>query len=224
MRTQIKIRFLLLAFLLPLLLFTAGCDTGVNNTPTLTPTPKLDSAPKGPGSLALTATARATPNATTCPSLGVVSPAATTGWKTYQDSAYHFQFAVPPGWKAGKNDGGGQKFEAAAVFPQGVPFPFDATSKLPEKFLISLNISDSPFDLANDNSWKPESGTISVGKTQATLYDRSSDCVEVNSVEVDRAVVAHIAQHDYQFYLSSPFSNARQDIALFLGTLQTFSA
>ena len=85
---------------------------------------------------------------------------------------------------------------------------------------MTLNISDPPFDPANDSSWKAESGTITVGKTQATLYDRTSpDCQEVN-----RAVVASIAQHHYQFYLSSPFSNAKQDLALFLGTLQTFSA
>lgn len=217
MRTPIKLHFLLLAFLL--LLFTAGCDTGVNNTPKPTPTPKLDSAPKGPGSSGLTATAGATPNATTCPAIGTVSPATTTGWKTYQDTAYSFQFAVPPGWNAGKDYEGGQSSEIAAVFPPGVTTPFSAASKQAERFQVTLNISDPPFDPAKDSSWKAESGTIAVGKTQATLYDRASpDCQQVN-----RAVVAHIAQHNYQFYLSSPFSNAKQDVALFLGMLQTFS-
>ncbi len=218
MCTPLKLHILILAF--SLLLFTAGCTTGGNTTTNPTPTPKLDSGPKGPGSPALTATARVTPDATTCPSVGTIAPAATTGWKTYQDATYHFQFAVPLGWNAGKDDEGDPGSDIAAVFPPGVTVPFNAASSQAERFQVTLNISDPPFDPAHDSSWKAESGTIAVGNIQATLYDRvSADCQQVN-----RAVVAHIAQHTYQFYLSSPFSNAKQDITLFLGTLQTFSA
>src|SRR6266702_6449068 len=93
-------------FLLMLIPMLVGCDSAVSGTTTSnTPTPKLDSSPKGSGAANLTATARATPVSTVCPTISA-KPASTSGWKIYKDMTFSFQVSVRPGWRAGSfNDG-----------------------------------------------------------------------------------------------------------------------
>ncbi len=192
-----------------------GNTASVKATPTQV---ELDSSPKGPGSAGLTATAKATPVVVTCPTIGPVQPAVTTGWKVYKNEAYHFQFAIPPGWSAGKDNRDSPQYETIAVFPPGVTVPFDDASHQPEAFSMTLLINASPSNPADDQAFKAETQSVFVGNTKATIYDRTSpDCAEIA-----RVAITHIGQRDYTFYMTTTPKNAKQNIALFLGTLQSF--
>ncbi len=206
----------LLALLLLLLsLLLAACDTSNIGIGQPTATPR-DS--KGPGATNLTATARATPIATVCPTLSVAA-ASTTGWKLYKDTRFPFQFAIPPGWKAGSfTDGSGDEY-ITAVLPIGSTFPFENSSGAPEKFEISVGLTGSPFNPSSDPNWKAEATPITISGTKAILYDRTSP----NCGEYDRIAVATFGQHQFTFYtgIYAP-GKAQQDISLFLGILQSF--
>ncbi len=74
-------------FLLMLIPMLVGCDSAVSGTTTSnTPTPKLDSSPKGSGAANLTATARATPVSTVCPTISA-KPASTTRIRPLRSSS-----------------------------------------------------------------------------------------------------------------------------------------
>src|SRR5260221_5721846 len=121
------------------ILTLAGCNLGVTNTiPSATATPTLkERTPKGPGTDNLTATARATPIATVCPTFSA-APASISEWKIYKDTRFPFQFAIPPGWKAGSfTDDTGDDY-IAAVLPANSTFPFEHVSGAPEQFEISV--------------------------------------------------------------------------------------
>src|SRR5947209_3422802 len=202
-------------FLLVLISLLVGCDSGVSGT-TTSNTPKLDSSPKGPGAANLTATARATPVSTVCPIISAI-PAATGGWKIYKETTFSFQFSVPPGWRAGSFNDGGNDY-IAQVFPPDSTTPFGIATADPEHFQISVLLAGSASDPAHDLDWKPEATPITISGTKTTLYDRTSPACE----EVNRIAVADFGQHHYTFFMASVPDKAKNDLALFLGMLQSF--
>ncbi len=204
-------------FLLMLIPMLVGCDSAVSGT-TLsnTPTPKLDSSPKGPGAANLTATARAIPISTVCPTISA-KPASTSGWKIYKDTTFSFQFSVPPGWRAGSFNDGGNDY-IAQVFPPGSTTPFGIATADPEHFQISVLLAGTASDPAHDPNWKPEATPITISGTKTALYDRTSPACE----EVNRIAVADFGQHHYTFFMTSVPDKAKNDLALFLGMLQSF--
>ena len=204
-------------FLLMLIPMLVGCDYAVSGTTTSnTPTPKLDSSPKGPGAANLTATARATPVSTVCPTISA-KPASTSGWKIYKDTTFSFQFSVPPGWRAGSFNDGGNDY-IAQVFPPGSTTPFGIATADPEHFQISVLLAGTASDPAHDPNWKPEATPITISGTKTALYDRTSPaCEEVNRIAVD-----DFGQHHYTFFMTSVPEKAKNDLALFLGMLQSF--
>ena len=205
---------LFLFVLIPLLV---GCNSGVSGiTISNTSTPKLDSSPKGPGAANLTATARATPVSTVCPTISAV-PASTNGWKIYKDTNFSFQFSVPPGWRAGSFNDGGNDY-LAQVFPPGSTTPFGIATADPEHFQISVLLAGTASDPAHDLNWKPEATPITISGTKTALYDRTSPACE----EVNRIAVADFGQHHYTFFMTSVPDKAKNDLALFLGMLQSF--
>ncbi len=204
-------------FLLMLIPMLVGCDSAVSGTTTSnTPTPKLDSSPKGPGAANLTATARATPVSTVCPTISA-KPASTSGWKIYKDTTFSFQFSVPPGWRAGSFNDGGNDY-IAQVFPPGSTTPFGIATADPEHLQISVLLAGTASDPAHDPNWKPETTPITISGTKTALYDRTSPACE----EVNRIAVADFGQHHYTFFMTSVPDKAKNDLALFLGMLQSF--
>ncbi len=204
-------------FLLVLIPLLVGCNSDVSGTTTSsTSTPKLDSSPKGPGAANLTATARTTPVSTVCPVISA-EPASTGGWKTYKDTNFSFQFSVPPGWRAGSFNDGGNDY-IAQVFPPGSTTPFGIATADPEHFQISLLLSGTPGDPAHDPMWKPEATRITISGTKTTLYDRTSPSCE----EVNRIAVANFGHHHFTFFMTSIPAKAKNDLALFLGMLGGF--
>lgn len=201
----------LLLLLIPL---TAGCDTSIGGT--IGP-PRPAGSPKGPGAANLTATALTTPALTSC---GVVrvTPASTNGWSIYKDKQFLFQFAVPPGWRAGSFvDNGGDYI--VQVFPPGSTTPFgDAGLIDPEHISVSIAPAGSTSTYANDTNWKAETGTITIGGVKTILYDRTSPgCGEVN-----RGATDDFRQHHFTFFLVTNPGKAQNDIALFLGMAESF--
>ena len=204
-------------FLLMLIPMLVGCNSDVSGTTmSNTPTPKLDSLPKGPGAANLTATARATPVSTVCPTISA-KPASTSGWKIYKDTTFSFQFSVPPGWRAGSFNDGGNDY-IAQVFPPGSTTPFGIATADPEHFQISVLLAGTASDPAHDPNWKPEATPITISGTKTALYDRTSPACE----EVNRIAVADFGQHHYTFFMTSVPDKAKNDLALFLGMLQSF--
>jgi hypothetical protein len=206
-------------FLLLLSLLLAACDTSSIGPKAATPTfQEVDGTPKGPGSANLTATARITPIATVCPTFST-APASTNGWKFYKDTRFPFQFAIPPGWKAGSfTDGSGDDY-ITAVLPIGSIFPFENSSGAPEKFEISVELTGSPFNPSSDPTLIAERTPITISGMKTILYDRTSP----NCGEYDRIAVAKFGQHQFTFYtgIYAP-GKAQQDISLFLGIVQSF--
>lgn len=209
-------RFLcwLRALLLLLIPLTAGCDTSIGGT--IGPTAPAGS-PKGPGAANLTATALATAVSTSC---GVVraTPAFTNGWSIYKDKQFPFQFAIPPGWRAGSFvDNGGDYI--VQVFPPGSSTPFgDAGLIDPEHISVTVAPAGSTSSYANDTNWKAETGAITIGDIKTIIYDRTSpDCGEVN-----RGATNDFRQHHFTFFLVTNPGKARTDIALFLGLAESF--
>ncbi len=207
-------------FWLPALFFLAfslilvGCDAtvpGVTN-------PTVERTPKGPGAANLTATALTTPVATTCPTFSA-APASTNGWQIYKDKRFPFQFAFPPGWKAGSSiDDSGNDY-IAAVLPDASTFPVAHASGAPEKFEVTVPLAGPTSNPASDPTWQAEATPIIISGMKTILYDRTSpDCGEY-----DRIAVAKFGQHQFTFYtgIYAP-GKARQDIALFLGVVHSF--
>lgn len=196
----------------------AGCDispTGISNA---TATPNLDGSPKGPGSANLTATARATPVPTpACPIVNAPA-AATTGWQTYRDGQYHFQFAFPPRWQPNLSSGDSSD-HTVDVFPPGSAIPpLGIAAGLPEYFQISILLSGNASDPAHDPNWQPALSHVAIGGVKTTLYARPA----VECDEKDRMAVADFGSHHFTFYMTAKPAQAQRDIALFLGLLQSF--
>lgn len=204
-------------FLLVLIPLQVGCDSAVGGTTTSnTPTPGLDGSPKGPGPADLSATARATPVSTVCPVIRA-KPASTSGWKVYKDTTFSFQFSVPPGWRAGSFNDGGNDY-IVQVFPPGSTTPFGIATADPEHFQVSVLLAGTASDPASDPNWKPEATAITVSGTRTTLYERTSPTCE----EVNQIAVTDFGQHHYTFFMTSVQEKAKNDVALFLSVLQSF--
>src|SRR5690348_15672539 len=160
-----------------LLALLTGCDTGgasslpASTTPTL---PRLDSSPKGPGGLTVT------PVPSNC-APGSVTPVSTSGWQIYKDRHFPFQFAFPPGWRAGSfTDDSGNDY-IVQVFPPGSATPFGQVGLAdPEHFSISVLLAGPPGTYASNPDWHAEPGSITISGVKTTLYDRTSpDCEQV---------------------------------------------
>ena len=217
-RHDANLSWLIALFLLVLIPLLVGCNSAVNGTSASnTSTPKLDSSPKGPGAGSLTATARATPVSTVCPTIRA-KPASTSGWKIYMDTTFSFQFSVPPDWRAGSFNDGGNDY-IAQVFPPGSTTPFGIATADPEHFQVSVLLAGTASDPAHDPNWRPEATPITISGTKTTLYDRTSPACE----EVNRIAVADFGQRHYTFFMTSVPCKAKNDLALFLGMLQSFA-
>ena len=200
-----------------LLALLAGCDTfGTSSPPastTLTP-PRLDSSPKGPGGLTVT------PGATSNCAPGSITPVSTSGWQIYKNSRFSFQFAVPPGWRAGSfTDDSGNDY-IVQVFPPGSTSPLGQAGLVdPEHFSISVLLAGQPSTYANDPNWHAEAADISISGVKTTLYDRSSP----GCGQVSRGATADLGQHHFTFYMVSILAKERQDSTLFESVLQSFT-
>lgn len=196
----------------------AGCDISPLGISSATATPNLDGSPKGPGPANLTATARATPVPTpACPIVNAPA-AATTGWQTYRDSQYHFQFAFPPHWQPNLSTGDSND-HIVDVFPPGSAIPpLGIAAGSPEYFQVSILLSGTASDPAHDPNWQPVRLNVPIGTIKTTLYARSA----VECDEKDRMAVADIGSHHFTFYMTAKPAQAQHAIALFLGLLQSF--
>ncbi len=193
-----------------------GCDTATTpSSGTVTSSvPTLVESPKGPGSVS--ATASAVPG--NC-STGSITAASTADWKIYKDSRFHFQFAIPPDWRAGSfTDDSGNDY-IVQIFPPGSTTPVGQAGLADqEHFEISIALAGPTGTYASDANWKAEAGSIMISGMKATIYDRASpDCGEVN-----RAATADLGRHHFTFFLTSVPDKAKRDITLFLGMLQSF--
>ena len=83
---------------------------------------------------------------------------------------------------------------------------------------ISVLLAGTASDPAHDPNWKPEATPITISGTKTALYDRTSPACE----EVNRIAVADFGQHHYTFFMTSVPDKAKNDLALFLGMLQSF--
>jgi hypothetical protein len=201
-----------------------GCSTQAQTANSTVKSPAPIESPKGPGAVNLTATAQATVLPVGCSAVRRGVPAPTDGWQIYKDARFSFQFAFPPGWRAGATtstsaDGSGSSY-IVQVFPPTSKAPFDWHSSLfdAEHFEVTVFLTGSVDSLADDHSYIPESADAALGNTKTTLYDRtSSDCQEV-----ERFVQAEYNHSYYQFRMKSLPEKAQQDITLFLGMLQSW--
>lgn len=202
---------------LALVSLLAGCDVAGGSAPSssasATGVPTLVESPKGPGGLTIT------PSITANCSYANIAPASTGGWNTYKDKRFPFQFAFPPGWRAGSfTDDSGNDY-IVQVFPPGSATPFGQAGLAdPEHFSISIALFGSTSTYANDPNWKAEAGSITISGVKSTLYDRTSpDCGVIN-----RGATADIGHHHFTFFMTSIPGKAQSDIPLFLGVLQSF--
>jgi hypothetical protein len=195
-----------------------GCDISPSGISIATATPNLDGSPKGPGAANLTATARATPVPTpACPIVNAPA-AATTGWQTYRDGQYHFQFAFPPHWQPNLSTGDSND-HTVDVFPPGSAIPpLGITAGSPEYFQVSVLLNGTASDPAHDPNWQPALSHIHIGSITTTLYARPT----VECDEKDRLAVADFGSHHFTFYMTAKPAQAQHDIGLFLGLLQSF--
>ena len=202
-------------FLLALIPLFVGCSAiGPDNSNATAP---VESS-KGPGAANLTATALATPVSTTCPTLST-APASTSGWKIYQDTHFSFQFAIPPGWRADSfTDASGNDY-IVQVFPPGSTTPIGQMGFADqEHFSITIALTGPTGTYTNDPNWKVDAITITISGTRTPIYDRTTpDCGEVN-----RGATGNFGQHHFTFFMTSVPGRAKNDIALFLGVLQSF--
>jgi hypothetical protein len=208
--------FMLCALLCGALL--AGCDISPTGISSATATPNLDGSPKGPGPANLTATARATPAPTPTCSITNAPAAATTGWQTYRDGQYHFQFAFPPHWQPNLSTADSSE-HTIAVFPPGSAIPpLGIAAGQPEYFQVSVLLSGTASDPAHDPNWQPALSHIRIGNITTTLYARPA----VECDEKDRLAVADFGSHHFTFYMTAKPAQAQRAIGLFLGLLQSF--
>lgn len=200
----------------------AGCDlkpAGLGGaSPSPTATPNLDGSPKGPGSANLTATALA-PSATppVCATL-TVAPASTSGWHTYKDSQYHFQFAYPPGWQPVLSTGDSSS-HTIAIFPPGSAIPpLGIAAGATEYFQVSLLLSGTASDPTHDPNWRSTGASLTINGQSTPLYYRPAvECETEN-----RLAVADFGQHHFSYYMTTKPAQATRDIGLFLGIVQSF--
>lgn len=200
-----------------LLALLVGCEAGgtTSSPASTTPTPPgLDSSPKGPGGLTVT------PGTTSNCVFGTVTPVSTSSWQSYKDSRYPFQFAIPPGWRAGSfiDDSGNDYI--VQVFPPGSTTPFGQVGLAdPEHFSISVLLAGPSGTYANNPDWHAESGSITVSGVKTTLYDRASpDCEQMS-----RGATANLGQHHFTFYTVSIPAKEQHDSTLFESVLQSFT-
>jgi hypothetical protein len=227
---SIKMPGMLLLLTLAFTLIVA-CDTAPSGVTSATPTspPQLDGSPKGPGSANLTATARATPVTITCPNLNVI-PASISGWKTYKDTQFPFQFAYPQNWHA-SFEYGEPDDHAIAIFPPGISLPSTGFAVNTFEYL------EVAFPLnANGDFSDPSQGT---GVTKLSPMTVSSNQVKVYRIwvpectEVEYFATGLFGHHNFQFHLnlavnhgssitSGFITEAKQDAAYFLAMVQSF--
>jgi hypothetical protein len=196
-----------------------GCDVagGSTSSPTTTVTssaPILVGSPKGPGGVNVTPVA-----ASSCSITNGVS-AATSSWNKYMDSRFPFQFAVPPGWRAGSfTDDSGNDY-IVQVFPPGSTTPFGQAGLADQEHIaITIALFGPTSTYAKDPNWRAETGSITISGVRSTLYDRTApDCGEVN-----RGVTVDIGRHHFTFFMTSAPEKAKQDSALFLSILRSFT-
>jgi hypothetical protein len=196
----------------------AGCAVGGGTAtfPTATPAsgvPQPDSSPKGSGGVQVTASA-----VSSC-SYSAVAPASSRGWNVYKDGRFSFQFAVPPGWRAGSfTDDSGNDY-IVQVFPPGSTTPVGQAGLTDqEHFALTIALVGPTSTYASDTNWSAEVGSIMISGVRTTLYDRAApDCGEVN-----RGATADFGHHHFTFFLTSIPEKAKRDIALFEGMLQSF--
>jgi hypothetical protein len=196
----------------------AGCAVwgGTATSPTATPAsgvPQPDSSPKGSGGVQVTASA-----VSSC-SYSAVAPASSRGWNVYKDGRFSFQFAVPPGWRAGSfTDDSGNDY-IVQVFPPGSTTPVGQAGLTDqEHFALTIALVGPTSTYASDPNWSAEVGSIMISGVRTTLYDRAApDCGEVN-----RGATADFGHHHFTFFLTSIPEKAKRDIALFEGMLQSF--
>ncbi len=192
-----------------------GCDIAGGSTPspTVSSVSTLVGSPKGPGGLTVT------PSTASSCSTSIVAPASTSGWNKYKDSRFPFQFAFPPGWRAGSfTDDSGNDY-IVQVFPPGSSTPFGQAGIADQEHIaISIALFGTTSTYANDPNWRAEAGSITISGVRSTLYDRTTpDCGEVN-----RGATADFGRHHFTFFMTSIPGKEKQDIALFLGVLQSF--
>jgi hypothetical protein len=220
MRVQKYIGLFYLAILCLPVFMLIGCTfwtTGTTTAPAATATsdaPALAGSPKGSGGVNSTATTVSSP----CSTIST-PPASTSGWKIYKDSRFSFQFAIPPGWRAGSfTDDSGNDY-IVQVFPPGSTTPIGQAGLADQEHIaIAIALSGPTGTYANDPNWKVEAGSISISGKKVMIYDRTSpDCGEVN-----RGTTADFEQHHFTFFMTSIPEKAKKDVALFLGTLQGF--
>lgn len=201
-------------------LILAGCTGGATGTATApaasttSNTPTLVESPKGPGGVASTSTVVSS----ACSAISATA-ASTNGWKIYKDSRFSFEFAIPPGWRAGSfTDDSGNDYIVQG-FPPGSTTPIGQAGLADqEHFAIAIALSGPISTYANDPNWKAETGSISISGTKVMIYDRTTpDCGVVN-----RGATADFERHHFTFFMTSISGKAKQDIALFLGMLQSF--
>jgi len=182
--------------------------------------------PKGPGAAGLTATARATPSPlATCPTFSAVPPP-TTAWKVYKDSRFPFSFAIPPGWQAGAftpttADPSNAYYTVLVLPPDSTaPFSFAGQMTAPESFSLRIVLSGALPDFSHDPAWTAELHKIHFGGVPTTLFERSaSACGELDRATDD----VKFGQLSYSFYYQTTLpSRAKNDVALFLGSIQSF--
>ncbi len=208
--------YLAALYFLVLIALLSACDAGLGGTsptPASTATPpRLDSSPKGPGGITVTA------SPSNC-FFGNESPASTSGWNVYKDGRFPFKFAIPPGWRVGSfvDDSGNDYI--VLVFPPGSTTPVGQAGLADqEHFSITIALAGTANTYANDPNWSPEAGGITISGVKTILYDRTTpDCATVN-----RAATSDFGQHHFTFFLTSIPAKAKVDIALFLGVLQSF--
>jgi hypothetical protein len=174
----------------------------------------LVGSPKGPGGGNSTATIVSNP----CPTMSA-PPASSNGWKIYKDSRFSFQFAIPPDWRAGSfTDDSGNDY-IVQVFPPNSTTPIGQAGLADlEHFAIAIALSGPTSTYAKDPNWKVEAGSFTISGKKVMIYDRTSpDCGEVN-----RGITADFEQHHFTYFMTSIPEKAKKDVALFLGTLQSF--
>jgi len=205
--------------LLAFISLLAGCDVGggSSTSPAATTTsgvPQLDSSPKGPGGVQITASA-----VSSC-SYSTIAPASTRGWNVYKDGRFSFQFAVPPGWRAGSFTDDSKSDYIVQVFPPGSTTPVGQAGLADqEHFALTIALVGPTSTYASDPNWSAEVGSIMISGVRTTLYDRAApDCGEVN-----RGATADFGHHHFTFFLTSIPEKAKRDIALFEGMLQSFA-
>jgi len=202
-------------FLLALIPLFVGCSAiGPGNSNATVPVEPS----KGPGAANLTATALASPVSNTCPTLST-PPAPAQGWKIYKDSHFSLQFAIPPGWRAGSfTDASGNDY-IVQIFPPASTTPIGQMGFADqEHFAITITLSGPTSTYANDPNWRADAITITISGTRTPIYDRTTpDCEELN-----RGATGNFGQHHFTFFMTSVPGRAKNDIALFLGVLQSF--